>query len=57
MSAVGRGTAKELAIQDLERKYEAYLQGQGFENRSNIVDTGVTSTRTAALRDLLRRQG
>jgi hypothetical protein len=57
MAKVGMGTAKAKAIEDLERKYKAYLEGQGFGNRSNIVDAGITSTRSAALRDLLRRQG
>ena len=56
MSRVGKGTAKELAIKDLERQYKAYLEGQGFANRANIVDTGATSARTAALRDLLLRK-
>jgi hypothetical protein len=56
MKRVGEGTAKELAIKDLERQYKAYLEGQGFANRANIVDSGATSARTAALRDLLLRK-
>jgi hypothetical protein len=57
MAKVGKGTAKELAIKDLEKKYKAYLAGQGFGNRANIGTTEATSARSAALQDLLRRQG
>lgn len=57
MAEVGKGTAKELAIKDLYNKYNKYLAGQGFENRANIVDSDITSARSAALQDLLRRQG
>jgi hypothetical protein len=55
MAKVGKGTAKELAIKDLENKYKAYLAGQGFGNRANVQDTQATSARSAALQDLLRR--
>jgi hypothetical protein len=57
MKAYGSAKAKELAIKDLENKYKAYLAGQGFENRANIVNTDATAARTAALQELLRRQG
>ncbi len=56
MKAYGSAIAKDLAIQDLQNKYAQFLQGQGFENRANIVDTEATRARTAALTDLLRRQ-
>ena len=57
MKAYGSAIAKDLAIQDLQNKYAQFLQGQGFENRANIVDTQITRDRTAALTDLLRRRG
>jgi hypothetical protein len=57
MAKVGMGTAKAKAIEDLENKYKAYLQGQGFENRANIADTETTRARTAALNQLLQRKG
>jgi hypothetical protein len=57
MKKVGESTAKQYAIKDLQKKYEAWLKGQGFENRANIVDTEATKARTAALQNLLRRQG
>lgn len=57
MAKVGMGTAKAKAIEDLERKYKAYLKGQGFENRANIADTETTRARTAALNQLLQRKG
>ena len=57
MKAVGESTAKKFAIEDLQRKYDAWLKGQGFQNRANIVDSDVTSARSAALQALLRRQG
>jgi hypothetical protein len=57
MKAYGDAIAKDLAIKDLQNKYAQFLQGQGFENRANIVDTEATRARTAALQNLLRRQG
>ena len=57
MKAYGSAIAKDLAIQDLQNKYAQFLQGQGFENRANIVDTEATRARSAALQNLLRRQG
>jgi hypothetical protein len=33
MARVGRGTAKELAIKDLQNKYKNYLEQAGFSNR------------------------
>ena len=57
MKAYGSAKAKQNAIKDLENKYAQFLKGQGFENRANIVDTESTRARTAALMDLLRRQG
>ena len=57
MKAYGDAIAKQNAIKDLQKKYAQFLQGQGFENRANIVDTESTRARTAALTDLLRRQG
>lgn len=57
MKAYGSAKAKELAIKDLENKYKQYLAGQGFENRANIANTEATAARTAALQQLLRRQG
>ena len=55
MKAFGSSIAKEKAIKDLQSKYQNYLEGQGFQNRANIVDNQDTQTRTAALRDLLAR--
>ena len=57
MKSFGSAIAKDLAIQDLQNKYAQFLQGQGFENRANIVDTEATRARSAALQNLLRRQG
>jgi hypothetical protein len=57
MKAYGDAIAKQGAIEDLQKKYAQFLQGQGFENRANIVDTESTRARTAALQNLLRRQG
>jgi hypothetical protein len=57
MKAYGDAIAKQGAIKDLQKKYAQFLQGQGFENRANIVDTETTRARTAALQNLLRRQG
>jgi hypothetical protein len=57
MKAYGSAKAKQGAIKDLQKKYAQFLKGQGFENRANIVDTESTRARTAALMDLLRRQG
>ena len=57
MKAYGSAIAKENAIKDLQNKYAQFLQGQGFENRANIVDTEATRARAAALQNLLRRQG
>ncbi len=57
MKSFGSAIAKDLAIQDLQNQYAQFLQGQGFENRANIVDTQITRDRTAALTDLLRRRG
>ena len=53
--------AKDIAAQgareDLQRKVNEYLQSAGFQNRANVADTETTRARTAALMDLLRRQG
>jgi hypothetical protein len=57
MKAYGDAKAKQAAIKDLQKKYAQFLQGQGFENRANIVDTEATRARAAALQNLLRRQG
>lgn len=57
MRSHGTGKAKQIAIRDLQKKYEDYLKSQGFENRANIVDTETTRARSQALQDLLRRQG
>jgi hypothetical protein len=57
MKAYGDAVAKQQAVQDLQKKYAAWLKGQGFENRANVVDTEATRARTSALQDLLRRQG
>ena len=57
MRSYGEAIAKDIAIQDLKDKYAQWLQGQGFENRTNIANTETTRARTAALLDLLRRQG
>jgi hypothetical protein len=57
MKAYGDAVAKSLAIANLRSQYAQWLQGQGFENRANIVDTEATRARTAALTDLLRRRG
>lgn len=56
MRSHGTGKAKQIAIRDLQKKYEDYLKSQGFENRANIVDTETTRARSQALQDLLRRQ-
>jgi hypothetical protein len=57
MKEFGDAIAKEHAVADLQNKYKAYLQGQGFENRANIADTETTRARTAALNQLLQRKG
>jgi hypothetical protein len=57
MKAMGSAVAKQKATEDLKRKYAAYLQGQGFENRANIADTETTRARAAALNQLLQRKG
>jgi hypothetical protein len=57
MKAYGSAIAKDLAIKNLQKQYEQFLKGQGFENRANIVDTEATRARSAALQELLRRQG
>lgn len=53
MKAFGSAKAKQNAIEDLQRKYAQYLQGQGFENRTAIADTDTTRARATALRALL----
>jgi hypothetical protein len=55
MAKMGNSMAEDFAKQDLQRKYAAYLQGQGFENRTNIQDTEATRERTAGLQALLAR--
>lgn len=57
MKKVGESTAKQIAIRDLERKYKQYLQGQGFENRLVASQDPEVLARSAALQNLLRRQG
>lgn len=57
MAKVGRGTAKELAIKDLERQYKNFLEGQGFENRLVASQDPEVLARSAALQQLLKRQG
>ena len=57
MKAMGSAVAKQKATEDLQRKYAAYLKGQGFENRANIADTETTRARAAALNQLLQRKG
>jgi len=57
MKEFGDAIAKEHAVADLQNKYAAYLQGQGFENRANIADTETTRARAAALNQLLQRKG
>jgi hypothetical protein len=57
MKEFGDAKAKQLAREDLQNKYAAYLKGQGFENRANIADTETTRARTAALNQLLQRKG
>ena len=54
---MGSAVAKQKATEDLQRKYAAYLKGQGFENRANIADTETTRARAAALNQLLQRKG
>lgn len=56
MKAYGEAIAKQGAIEDLKRKYAAYLEGQGFGNRAVIGDTATTRARTEALRKLLERK-
>jgi hypothetical protein len=55
MAKMGNSMAQDFAKQDLQRKYAAYLKGQGFENRSNIVDTEASRERTAGLQALLAK--
>jgi hypothetical protein len=57
MKEFGDAIAKQKAREDLQNKYAAYLQGQGFENRANIADTESTRARSAALNQLLQRKG
>jgi len=57
MKKVGESTAKKIAIKDLERQYKQYLQGQGFENRLVASQDQEVLARSAALQNLLRRQG
>ena len=57
MKEFGDAIAKQKAREDLQNKYAAYLKGQGFENRANIVDTETTRARSAALNQLLQRKG
>ena len=53
MKAYGSAIAKDIALQDLQNKYANYLQGQGFENRTNVQDNEQTLSRTEGLRALL----
>jgi hypothetical protein len=56
-SKESKSDAARFAREDLIRQYKKHLAGQGFENRANIVNTDATAARTAALQELLRRQG
>jgi hypothetical protein len=57
MKKVGESTAKQYAIKDLQRKYEQYLEGQGFGNRFVAAQDPEVVARVAGLQALLRRQG
>ncbi len=57
MRSYGSAIAKQNALEDFKKKYTNYLQGQGFENRANVVNSSETNARTQALRDLLSRKG
>ena len=56
-SKESKSDAARFAREDLQRRYAEYLKDTGFSNRAGIEDTQTTSARTAALQDLLRRQG
>jgi hypothetical protein len=57
MKKVGESTAKRFAIEDLQRKYKKYLEGQGFGNRFVAAQDPEVAARAAGLQALLRRQG
>jgi hypothetical protein len=57
MKKVGESTAKRFAIEDLQKKYKQYLEGQGFGNRFVAAQDPEVAARAAGLQALLRRQG
>lgn len=57
MKSVGERVSKKLAQEDLANKYKEWLQGQGFENRLIASQDPEVLSRSAALQNLLRRQG
>jgi hypothetical protein len=57
MKRVGESTAKQFAIEDLQRKYKQYLEGQGFGNRFIAAQDPELMRRLTGLQALLRRQG
>lgn len=57
MKSVGERVSKRLAQEDLANKYKEWLQGQGFENRLVASQDPEVLARSAALQNLLRRQG
>jgi len=56
-SKESKSDAARFARKDLQRRYAKYLKDTGFSNRANIEDTQATTARSAALQELLRRQG
>jgi predicted metal-binding transcription factor (methanogenesis marker protein 9) len=57
MARVGRGTAKELAIKDLQNKYKNYLEQAGFSNRLAASQDPQVLARMEGLKNLLGRKG
>ena len=56
-SKESKSDAARFAREDLQRRYADYLKEKGFGNRANIENTQATAARSAALQELLRRQG
>ena len=56
-SKESKSVAASIAREDLKRRVQDYLNSQGFSNRAKIASTEETTARSAALQDLLKRQG
>jgi hypothetical protein len=52
-TAASKDKAKSDAIKDLQNKVKESLNSQGFDNRFNVQNNDVTTSRTAALQQLL----